>query len=524
MDAINSQPTNNQAQARRADVLLAWQATCDSRINKLLAMTLIVTVFYLYYGLVSPQLTKARFERMNLAKADLDPIIDQFLILRNRYIYLVSPPANAPVIAASDMGVFTDKIIPAIKKQNLTNAEISLVSRLNSDMEALSGLHKIHANFHPTNSGAFGDYSAEQLRQQLREFRRALGTIMTIGSEVEPEQIEGTKRRMNEADELKDFQAALDLQRLLSGGKSHFDVRNDPVNDLNRLRELEQAIKDLKALANDPNSEDRVLADKAREGLESDSLGRDIRMGDTVTSTFPAYQGLSEYTELTADLRYSHGTDIGAYTKIRDLFNPPFEVSTIADLRRLKRFADSETDRIAAEQRAPMLSLPFINASIDRDVVLAITPLFVVLLLHLLAGNVERSLRLTKALDEDETNSVARKDYSELAPYHLMTFARRPQFSEDYTQPLHWTLSRATYRLRTLVDLLLAKALPVLVPLLFVVTFLVDLLSSQRPSPMAASSVLWIMFIVSTLLMVAESAMIFSLLHSQRKEPAASTT
>ncbi len=127
------------------------------------------------------------------------------------------------------------------------------------------------------------------------------------------------------------------------------------------------------------------------------------------------------------------------------------------------------------------------------------------------SGNVERSLRLTKALDEDETNSVARKDYSELAPYHLMTFARRPQFSEDYTQPLHWTLSRATYRLRTLVDLLLAKALPVLVPLLFVVTFLVDLLSSQRPSPMAASSVLWIMFIVSTLLMVAESAMISSI-------------
>src|SRR5687767_9933752 len=90
MEPINSQPTNKEAQARRADVLLAWQATCDSRINKLLVMTVIVTLFFLYYGLISPQLTKARFERMNLAKADLDPIIDQFQILRNRYIYLVN--------------------------------------------------------------------------------------------------------------------------------------------------------------------------------------------------------------------------------------------------------------------------------------------------------------------------------------------------------------------------------------------------------------------------------------------------
>jgi hypothetical protein len=521
MDSHESQPMDKEAQARRADVLLAWQTTCDSRINKLLIMILIVTLFYLYYGLISPQLTKARFERINLAKADLEPIIDQFQTLRNRYIYLVNPPANALAIAASDMGVFTDKIIPAIRKQKLTDVEISLVARLNNDMETLSNLHKAHVNSHPANSAAFGDYSAEQLRLQLREFRRALGTIVAIGPGVEPDALQQENtRRSNEAEDVRDLQAALDLQRLLSGGKTHFDVRNDPVNDLNRLRELETVIRDLRALANDANSEDRGLADKARDGLESDPSGRrDIQMGDTITRTFPAYQGLSEYTELNAALKYSHGTDIGSYAQIRDLLNPPFEVSSIADLRKLKQFADSETDRISAEQRAPMLSIPFINASIDRDVVLAITPLFVVLLLHLLAGNVDRSLGLTKALDEDETNSVARKDYSELAPYHLVTFARRQPRPEQDRRSMRGILSWVARSLRTLVDLLLAKALPFLVPLLFGITFLVDLFSSQRASIMAPFSVLSIMFLVSTVLMVAESATIYSLLHSEHKEP-----
>jgi hypothetical protein len=141
-----------------------------------------------------------------------------------------------------------------------------------------------------------------------------------------------------------------------------------------------------------------------------------------------------------------------------------------------------------------------------------------VLLLHLLAGNVDRSLSLTQALDEDKTTSVVKKDYSELAPYHLMTFARRKSLSQTNRNVMSGKLTGAAYGLRTLVDLLLAKALPVFVPLLFVVTFLADLLSSQRASTMAGSSVLWIMFLITTVLMVAESVVIFSLLHQYKEQ------
>src|SRR5437660_8758781 len=139
MDSDNSNRTCDAAQAKRADLLLSWQATCDERINKLLILLLIVTLFYLYYGFISPQVTNSRLEKMKLAKADLDPIIVQFLSLRNRYIDFAKPPANAP----PGMGVFIDKIIPSIKPQ-ATGKEAALLDRLNGDMETLSRLNKTY--------------------------------------------------------------------------------------------------------------------------------------------------------------------------------------------------------------------------------------------------------------------------------------------------------------------------------------------------------------------------------------------
>ena len=516
MDSNDSNRTYDAAQAKRADLLQSWQATCDERINKLLILLLIVTLFYLYYGFISPQVTNSRLEKMKLAKADLDPIIVQFLSLRNRYIDFAKPPANAPPVAGSDMGVFIDKIIPSIK--SLTTAkEAALLDRLNGDMETLSRLNKTYIEYHPGQSVP-GDYPAGQAQVQLRAFRRSLGRLLMPNSDSEEESPQQEKQTSSHVpDDLKDIQAALDLQRLLSGGRAHFDVPNDPVNDLNLLQSLETAILDLRDLENDPNSEDRLLADKAREALET--IG--IPIGDTITRTFPAYRKLANYTELndqSRPLKYSGGTDIASYKKIRDLLNPPFDVSTISDLKQLKEFADSETDRMSAEQRAPMLAVPFVNASIDRDVVLAITPLFAVLLLHMLSGNIDRSSQLTKELDQDPTNRVQKGDYSRLAPYHLLTFTQH----RSAPKPEHpWSVRRLfypAYRIRTLIGFLLAKAMPIVVAIVFIGTFGVDLISSQRRSTFAGDLALWTMFVISAVLILAESVVIFSLLRKQHKD------
>lgn len=503
------------AQARRADVLLSWQATCDSRSNKLLVMTLIVTVFYLYYGLISPALSKARLDRINLAKGDLDRILDQFQTLRNRYIYLVNPPANTPVIAGSDMGFFTDKLIPAIRNQNLEPSETLIVANLENDMVTLSKLNNLHATSHPAIAVAPADFAADEFREQLRQFRRALGTVVTAESGLMNAPDRSNVGKPYEQDNIDDVQAVLDIQRLLGGGKAHFDVRNDPVNDLSRLMELESAIRDLKKLANDKNA-DRTLADKARESLESDASEHDIRMGDTLTKTFPAYDGLQVYTEMSTPLQLSGTTDIGSYARIRDLLNPPFEVSNIADLRRLKQFADLEADRISADQRAPTLNLPFINASIDRDVVLAVTPFFVFLLLHLLAGNVQRSLRLTEALDKDQTISVASGDYSDLGPYHLITFAN-DHYPATYGVQPDTKVNRFYSRARNRIDFLFSRATPLFVAIVFIVTFVYDLFFSERFSTSTASIVLGILFLASAVLIVAESAFLLSLLSRPSK-------
>jgi hypothetical protein len=522
MDSDDSNRTCEAAQARRADLLQSWQATCDERINKLLILLLIVTLFYLYYGFISPQVTNSRLEKIKLAKADLDPIIVQFLSLRNRYIDFAKPSANAAPVGGSDTGVFIDKIIPSIKPLT-TGKEAALLDRLNGDMEILSGLNKTYIEYHPGQSVS-GDYSVEQARVQLRAFRRSLGRLLIPNSDSGEDSGQQEKQSSSRVPEdLKDVQAALDLQRLLSGGRAHFDVPNDPVNDLSLLQNLEIAIRDLRDLENDPNSEDRLLADQAREALKT--IG--IRIGDTITRTFPAYQKLAYYTELndqSRPLKYSGGTDIGSYRKIRDLLNPPFDVSTISDLKQLKEFADSETDRMAAEQRAPMLAVPFVNASIDRDVVLCITPLFAVLLLHMLAGNIDRSSQLTKELDQDVTTKVQKGDYSRLAPYHLLTFTHH-RAAPNAKHP--WAVRRLfypAYRVRTLIGFLLAKAMPIVVAITFIGTFAVDLMSSQRRTTFASGFALWTIFVISTLLILAESVVIFSLLRKQHRELRAAAT
>jgi hypothetical protein len=518
-----SDPTGpfNTSQARRADVLLAWQTTCDDRINKLLVLILTITLFYVYYGIVSPSVAKARLDAMNGAKADLDPIIEQFQQLRNRYIDFVSPVTTDAPHDASNMGLFVDKIIPAIHTQDPTKKELHLLRRLNNDMAILSRLHKLHFQVHPTVSGQPEDHSGEQFRLQLSYFRRALGIILSGDSNVDNNLSEASRLRRN-GPEVQDVQAALDLRRFLSGGRTHIDAPNDPVNNLERLRELETAIQGLIELENDP-SEDRLLADKARDALSLDARAAEsIRVGDTITRSFPAYQGLAKYAQMNIEeraLRYSGGTDIGAYRRISELLNPPFEVVTIADLQKMKWFADSETDRMSAEQRAPMLHIPFLNVSIDRNVVLLVTPTFLVLLLHLLASNVQRSFNLTRELHNDQTNSLKKSDYSQFAPYHLLMVA--PEAAGESTNAAMPVWRQLALTIRRSIGFVFAQAVPLLVPLSVILTFLVSVRVTRTTSRLT-SFIFWSLYALTSVVILAESVIIFRLLRIQHSELKAS--
>ena len=164
------------------------------------------------------------------------------------------------------------------------------------------------------------------------------------------------------------------------------------------------------------------------------------------------------------------------------------------------------------------MNLPFINASIDRDVVLAVTPLFVFLLLHLLAGNVQRSLRLTEALDKDQTISVASGDYSDLGPYHLITLANDHD-PATYGVPPDTKVNRFYSRVRNRIDFLFSRATPLFVTIVFIVTFIYDLFFSERFSTSTASIVLGILFLASAVLIVAESAFLLSLLRRPSERP-----
>src|SRR4051812_39694240 len=89
--------------SKRGEILLRWQENLDERINKTLFWLFILTVFYVYYGLVSPVVIKGRIERMKSAVEVLDTITNQFNSLSKRYSVFVSPPSNAPSQSASDM-------------------------------------------------------------------------------------------------------------------------------------------------------------------------------------------------------------------------------------------------------------------------------------------------------------------------------------------------------------------------------------------------------------------------------------
>ena len=510
---------NEEPDPKRGDVLLRWQENLDERINKTLFWIFILTVFYVYYGLVSPVVIKGRIERMKSAVEVLDTITNQFNSLSKRYSVFVSPPSNAPSQSASDMGLFIDKLIPAIRTQQLTKSERARVELLEADMKVLSKLYNNHIRVHQSSVGSDGDETNEFLKPYLRNFRRALGTIVTAESTGERQSNDPVKTDNVEGDQLEDEEAAIFLQSAVSGGDIHLIVPNDPVYDLESLAKLEDVIKDLNALSSSKENEDYTLADKARQALFSVDQGGEIQIGDTLTRTFPAYRNLSKYTALNDEeikKKYPLGLSTSSYKEIANLLNPPFKVNTVTDLSRLKAFASIESDRLSAEYRAPNLKVPFTDATIDRDIVLAAGPFFMVFLLHLLNSYMCRRRNLIEEIRKDASGSLRDSDYQRLGPRSILGTINTGKVSGS-AKRLGRTLGDFAGLSSFTIQFILIRVAPVLIPISIIMTLLYNLLNTQRQSSQL-QSVLWLSFVASSLLMTAEMYVILKLLSSSRGE------
>jgi len=500
------------ADHRRAEALLRWQENLDEKINKTLFWLLILTVFYVYYGLVSPEITRGRIERMKSSIEALDTITAQFNGLSARYSFFVSPPPNAPPQSASDIGLFIDKLIPAIRSQQLTEREQIRLNTLDEDMKTLSALYNDHLRIHLLAPITADAEPNDLLKTHLHNFRRALGTIITAESTGNKQSANPVKIDSDQDNQLLDEEAALSLQRSLTGGNSHLIIPNDPVYDLESLAKLEKVINNLNALAND--NEDYTLADKARQALFSAEQGGEIRIGDTVTRSLPAYQDLARYTALNDEKFKKNPQGIGtsSYVEITSLLNPPFKVTTVADLSRLKAFADAESDRLSAEYNAPNLKIPFTEATIDRDIVLAAGPFLMVFLLHLLSSYLKRGRRLAEEIYTDGGSGLHDTDYYRLGPHNILRISIT-SFPHTPADQSGGAWERFAMLLSLIIQFILIRVTPILVPASIIATLLYDLINTHRHSG-RLQLILWPVLALSVVLMTTETYLTLNILSS----------
>lgn len=510
----------DRTRSSRVETLSTWQERLEERTNKTLFWLFVLTVFYVYYGFVSPALTKGRIEEVSRAREVLETITGQFKSLSTRYSVFVGPPTNGPRQPGSDIGLFTDKLIPETRKQELTDRERELLDMLDRDMRRLSDLYNDHIRAHrPLLTNVDTD---ELLRTHTRRFRKALGTVITAGSEKGGDNTSVLNSDSTQADQIEDREAAIELEQFLVGGNSHLNIPNDPVYNLDKLIELEAVINDLTSLSESKTNEDYTLADKARAALSQAKQGEEIRIGDTITRTFQAYQGLSEYTALNkekAKQDYVLTISTRSYLYITRLLNPPFKVTTVADLSHLEIFADAEIDRMSAEYRSPNLKVPFTDATIDRDIVLATGPILMMVLLHLLSSYVSRSRSLIKEIHNDSSTELNEADYQKLGPPNMFSFGSAAESDNPLQHATPNKFSRIAIPLRKTIAVAFARALPVLVPLSVIGTLFYDLISNRSHSGMM-QHILWLILIGSTLFMSVETYLIIRMLSPhQRNTP-----
>jgi hypothetical protein len=496
------------AEIRRIDTLLKWHDVFDERITRLLIIIIVLSIFYVYYALVAPWLMSGRLESIDRAREDLERIIKQYQSLRERYSELVLPPVAAPNRGAREMGRFSDLIIPAIRLRLNKDSQLPISERdakltwlviLERDMGYLSDLFNQHQVQHGAPGGDLANNPNQEFRRRLSAFRRSLGIIMSTQSKPvsQPEDEDG----------VRDNQALEELRALLVGASdSHLGVLNDPVNDLANLTRLEGIIADLRAF--DTTSDNSTLCEEGRLALTAESAnGEAIHLGDTLLRSFPPYIQLDRYTPLRdGALKFEPSFGLDSYRNIKDYLGAPFEVSTISDLYRLDEYAAAAIDRTNTEYRSPVLTIPFLNASIDRVAVLSAIPIFMVFLFHLVTSYSKRNLALIEHVDGTPTNALRKSDFKN---YRLVLSAT----TTDITLT-NGKLGRMASRVSDWIGHLLRSSI-YLVPFLILGSFSYSLYDSWRTFATWRLVALVALALISFLFMGAEAYMAWLYLSRQ---------
>src|SRR5438105_4837045 len=108
----------------RADVYLDWQAAYHHRINKLSLAIIIAAALYLNYVIVSPWSAQNRSNRLGLAAHDAALLRDRFDILRQQYVRAARAATGNASSALNQVSLFTDIIIPVLRKRPELNRQI----------------------------------------------------------------------------------------------------------------------------------------------------------------------------------------------------------------------------------------------------------------------------------------------------------------------------------------------------------------------------------------------------------------
>ncbi|MCI0559521.1 MAG: hypothetical protein MN733_13585 [Nitrososphaera sp.] len=386
-----------------------------------------MTLLYIYHALISPSVASYRLERLQDAREDIGRLIQQFHSLRYAYEILAVPPISVRTLAASDMGLFIDTIIPAIRENHKRSSDQhegneEYLDRLSNNMSTLSDLYNERRNRHNPLALLPRSDTGAGLRLQLRSFRKALGKVIAAPSDDISVQ--------RDDDKLRDKQALLELQSLLVGDSElHIVIPDDPLNDLGSLDRLEQVIIDLKDLEAKP--ENRTYCDDARQYLSSNpAVGGRIQLGDSLTLSFPLYPLLAMYTPLKDPLKFAPEYGLRSYSAIKLYLRAPFEVKTISDLDQLSDYAGVAIEKTITESQSGTIDIPFIDTRIDRSIILAAVPMLMVVLFHVISYYVIRSAELIREIGKSKHIVLDRNDFRRLGPHSLLHPLSRQWFSE----------------------------------------------------------------------------------------------
>jgi hypothetical protein len=386
------------------ETLISWQLEYDRKIDRLVFLLLAASLFYIYYGFLSPLIMRDRLESFEAARRELEDITVDFERLRERYSLLVLPTQIAPLDITNEIRVFDQNVLAELEKRSaLPNTDISEEDRdairlLRESTATLSDLYRVHYREHPPLRDVISDMPDDIMREQLMNFRKALGVL------VAPSDRERSPLLQLE----QDSRATWALYEILAGRSSHTSMEDDPVNNLEHLAKLETVASNLKAIEKSPAN--WSLCEIARAAINERIKRGEIsqqeapRLGDTLTQTFKPHRILAEYTRLSGN----HGR----YRRIEEILGAPFQSRTVLDLHRLRQHADQLIDKTASEASSPALEVPLIDATIDRLTVLGALPIMLVLLLHIMSTYINRRNLIAQKIESQSP----REQYLRLAP------------------------------------------------------------------------------------------------------------